>query len=47
MLWRLRCLGLDARGLSMRAVQVNTGGRRGNFALSLEEAGLQVDDVVA
>ena len=46
-LWRLRWLRLDARGLAVRAVQVNAGGRRRDLALGFEEARLQVDDVVA
>jgi hypothetical protein len=41
-------LGLvEVGGLAMGSVQVNTSGSRWDLALSLEQAGLQVDDVVA
>ena len=36
-----------ARGLAVRAVEVDAGGCGWDFALGLEEARLQVDDVVA
>lgn len=43
----MRRLGLDARGLAVWAVQVNASWGRWDLALGLEEARLQVDDVVA
>jgi hypothetical protein len=51
LLWLLLVLLLGvlrhAWGLTVRAIEVNAGGGGWDFALSLEKARLQVDDVVA